>query len=105
VYIDGNDIETQFKLVLSYKCVKLVREDVPTNRDFTNCHPFLEEVTYLIEFHKILVSINAHYFKACQSVNLINSKMILEVPIKMEFQFLRFVASYMHFICERGDEE
>ena len=40
--IDINDTETQVILVLSYKHVELIREDVPTNGDFPNCHTFLE---------------------------------------------------------------
>ena len=62
------------------------------------------DLIHVIEFHQILVSINAPYFKACQRVDSINSNTRLEVPLKIEFQSLRLVDSDLHLICEREDE-
>lgn len=39
-----------------------------TNCNFTNCCTFLEEVTRLVEFHKIFISLNCPYFKDFRSV-------------------------------------
>ena len=62
--IDINDTETQVILVLSYKHVELIREDVTTSGDFQNYHNFSWGNVSSYRAPQNFGVYNAIYFKA-----------------------------------------
>ena len=64
VYIDISDTETQVILVLSYKRVELIWEDVTTSGDFQNYHNFSWGNVSSYRAPQNFGVYNALYFKA-----------------------------------------